>query len=326
LRNGFRVRNIKYAHGGLYFWRYWRYSLGVDQSTRPKDLTDFITQQLQVQGVRIKSGSAKDIQAYCPQGHDNKSASFLIRRADGMFICFGCGIKGRNWNHLKRYLPGIELLPDEALPNDGELAGNDCQRRLDRDISTVEIPWDSEPWTEGYKHVRLSVLQEIGARSWFDGVSRCWRILFPIAEAGELVNWTARRLDKSDDQRYRNYPGVSAKNQVFPFDYVAKMRPSTVVVVEGPYDALRLVNYGIPALAILGTKNWDINKVGLISRVGFVGRIILALDNDTGGQGARLKIALDLKQTFEVDHFIPPPERDPGDMSKAALDQLAALI
>jgi DNA primase len=298
----------------------------VDQPARPKDLTDFITQQLQAQGVRIRSGSAKDLAVYCPQGHDRKSASLLVRRADGAFICFGCGIKGRNWNHLKRYLPGIETLPDEVLPSDGDLAGDALQRRLDKADSLVELPWDAEPWTEGYKHVRPSVLQEIGARRWFDGVSRCWRILFPISEDGELVNWTARRLDHSDDQRYRNHPGISVKSQVFPFDYVARMRPTTVVVVEGPYDALRLVNYGIPALAILGTKNWDVHKVGLISKVGFISRVILALDNDRGGQGARLGIALDLKQAFEVDHFHPPPEKDPGDMPKQALDLLAQLV
>lgn len=298
----------------------------MDQPTRSKDLSDFITQQLQAQGVRFRTGGSKDIQAYCPQGHDRKSASLLIRRADGAFICFGCGIKGRNWNHLQRYIPGIELIPDAELPDDSDLAADVLRKRLAQDSNRVELPWDTEPWVGGYRHVRQQVLQRIGARKWFDGINRCWRILLPITEERTLVNWTSRRLDESKEHRYRNHPGISVKHQVFPFDYVANMNPTTVVVVEGPYDALRLVNYGIPALAILGTKNWDFHKVGLISRVGFVGRVILALDNDTGGNAARLGIAMDLKQVFEVDHFFPPPELDPGDMPKQALDQLARLI
>jgi hypothetical protein len=58
---------------------------------------------------------------------------------------------------------------------------------------------------------------------------------------------------------------------------------SSVVLVEGPRDALRLLSYGIPCMAILGTHSWSDKKSGLLEAAG-VDRIITCFDGDEAGK------------------------------------------
>ena len=291
----------------------------------PADFTDFIISQLRAQGVHIRSMHGSNILAYCVTGHDHKSASLSIRKVDGMFNCFGCGIKGQNWNALQAYLPNIELIPEQDLPDKSTLIAIRLRDRLRAAVLEMQLPWGIEPWVGTYRHASQYTLDALGACKWFDPLSHCYRILFPVTVERDLVGWAARRLDSSDDQRYRNSTGFQSKRWVFPFDVTAQLVDDTVVLVEGPYDAIRLVNMNIPAVCIFGTKNYTSDKKGIISRLG-VERVVLALDNDHGGEGARLDMALDLRTQFIVEHFLPPPGKDPGNMPIEAVHYLAAMV
>jgi DNA primase len=151
--------------------------------------------------------------------------------------------------------------------------------------------------------------------------------LFPVIMYNEVEGWVARRTDKAPPGRklktpYRNAEFMSSRDVVFPLDVVAKMNRRVLVLVEGPYDAIRLINYGIPALAMLGTRNYHPdNRIHMMNAGAET--IILAMDSDDAGRSVRAEISLSLKEMFNVVHFNCPEGRDPGDMP---LDHLEKLL
>jgi 5S rRNA maturation endonuclease (ribonuclease M5) len=73
-----------------------------------------------------------------------------------------------------------------------------------------------------------------------------------------------------------------------------KMKRRYIVLVEGPRDAIRLIGFGIPALAILGSNNWSEQKRDLLMTLD-LDMVLFAFDNDKGGKLAYKNCAPSLK-------------------------------
>lgn len=257
--------------------------------------------------------------AYCFEGHDDKTPSLSIHKATGRFYCFGCGVKGRGWNDLAKRLD-LKVLSEDDLPDWFEVFNKDISARIRKSMMQFDLPWDLEPWKGKWRHVGQETLNAIEAYKWFDDSLRCYRILLPLYQYGELRGWTSRRLDEPKKgvpyvKKYRNNPGIQVKDILYPLDVVARMDSNVIVLVEGPYDALRLINFDIPALSIMGTNNFEEGNLIHILNAG-AERVIVAMDNGTAGEKARKAIVPLLDPHFEVDHFYPPEEKDPGNMAQ----------
>jgi len=300
----------------------------------PTDLTDFIVAQLNAKGMPVfGADSTRDnLKTYCFRGHDAKTPSLSIRRWDGMFWCFGCHVKGRNWNALAAHI-NADQLSEEAMPDPFMLMNKQLEKHIQKAVASVDIPWDVEPWKKPFRHVPNDTLRRLDALRWYDDSNprdRCERVLFPVPMYGEIEGWVARRTDKAPpgqklDTPYRNATDMSSLDVLYPLDYVIKMKRRVVVLVEGPYDAIRLVNYGIPALSILGTGNYhDDNRIHMMN-AGARG-VILAMDSDEAGESARLEIAPSLREMFDVKHFVCPDGKDPGNMPKEYLHRLWEVV
>lgn len=283
------------------------------------NLLPFFLKELRAHGVQIADTSgATNFQCYCFKGHDAATASLSIRKSDGAFYCFGCRVKGKSWNTLAHYI-GAQPLSDELLPDPLELIASDLDKVISQAILEMDLPWDLRPWKGEYRGLPESFLLKCDSHRWFDPFQRCQRILWPCWQNEELLGWAARRLDKKKEQKYRNAPGMSSTDVLFPYDVLRRLLPKTlrrtqtVVLVEGQFDALRLINNKIPALAILGTNNFrSYNYIPLLNLD--IRRVILATDSDPAGKKARPEILADLKKTFDVEQFFPPHEKDPGNM------------
>lgn len=292
--------------------------------------TLFFVDQLRRAGVRVfgEHSRSEDLQAYCFQGHDKKSASLYIQKQTGAFYCHGCGVHGANWNALRAYID-VEPLDEQDLPSRLQVMAARIKKRRRQEKFEMAIPWGTRPWTGNWRAIEEYTLRAVEASKWFDPQFHCFRIMLPVKMYGKLEGWTARRLDDPNDEErgetpYKNAPNMSSRDLLYPLDVTAQMRRRTVVMVEGPYDALRLLNYNIPTVAILGTKNYlPENKIHLLN-IG-VQRVIVAMDEDRGGEEARLDIAMDLRTYFDVEHFRAPEDKDPGNMPFLYLERLAAM-
>jgi len=77
---------------------------------------------------------------------------------------------------------------------------------------------------------------------------------------------------------------------------------NTIVLVEGPRDAIRLFRDGIPVAAILGTNNWTNAKRQILEAEEF-DRVILLMDGDKAGKKAESELGPDLKKHMPTKIF-----------------------
>jgi DNA primase len=296
----------------------------------PTDLTAFFLQELAAHQVHVVDQSGADLQAYCFRGHDHATPSLSIRRLDGAFYCFGCGVRGRSWNRLADLI-GAKQLAEAELPDPDEVAVQQLSRQVAAAVQEMDLPWGLLPWQGDWRGMSEKFLLRCGAHQWFDPASRCSRIFFPCFQNQETLGWVARRLDQDDKKKYRNAPGMNSTEVLFPFDTMVQLLPrtlrhtETVVLVEGPVDALRLLACKIPAVAVLGTNNFRPHKRVPLLSLG-AKRVIVAMDSDRGGKQARQEITPVLAELFDVEQFYPPYREDPGSMNHGAVERLRRLL
>jgi hypothetical protein len=129
-------------------------------------------------------------------------------------------------------------------------------------------------------------------------------IYMPVNVRGEERGYIRARLRKKKDKpSYLNKAGKwSERYGLFPYDYTVRDKPSCIVLVEGPRDALRLLLLGIPAIAILGTQSWSKRKAQLLELSG-AEHVILCFDGDDAGLGAEKLVLPSLKPLLDVHLF-----------------------
>lgn len=144
----------------------------------------------------------------------------------------------------------------------------------------------------------------------------CERIMFPLGSpagagyAGRSLYAWRPGLDEGAHKMLLESTPVAPRRweKTYPagwLGYAHLGRSETIVLVEGPFDALALVAAGVPIVQLVAL-------VGTAARVNWipsnVQRVLLALDSDQGGQDATQRLMRDLfKQGLQV-RLCPPPD------------------
>ena len=124
---------------------------------------------------------------------------------------------------------------------------------------------------------------------------------FRIVIRGKQRGYIKAQIEKPKDKAIPSYINSSGswslKYGLFPYDFATQMMKakelSTLVLVEGPRDALRLLKYGIPAMCIMGTQSWGAAKLRLLEFTSAT-RIVLMMDGDLAGRKATRMISTGL--------------------------------
>ena len=293
---------------------------------------DFIIDELEkvCPDVRILRN---DIMIVCPFHADNNpSCSVHLsghKMPVGTYHCWSCGAKGP-WNRLADKL-GIDSGKYYSPVNPFRTKLRAMQRRekeeeaLKQQAYRGNLPPGSMPWEHGsFRELPEDFLISIGAMRYYDDRSGCHRIVFPVKNrVGAVIGSTARRLDKNKKFPWLNSEGPWAKKTLYPLELLPK-NAETAVLVEGPYDALRMNYYGIPTLAILGTQNWCPFKITVLTACG-IKNIVICMDGDNAGRSAEKNILIDTKGILKRKRFRLPfenPPVDPGNMSIERIELL----
>lgn len=255
-----------------------------------------------VPGVIMKSDMAM---VHCPfHGGDNTPSCAIYWKNSskniGGFYCFGCG-KAGSWNTLANAL-GLE--PFYTEPKDrysAPLITNTKKKEKTEGLVLSPMPLDNT-----WRGLPTSLLARVGCKigqiHYSDGRWSKRFVYMPVIIDGKTEGYIKARLQKEDGKpSYVNKKGNWVKScGLFPFDYAISQMTDrkTIVLVEGQRDALRLLRYGVPALCIMGTHNWNEKKCQLLEMHG-VKRVIIAMDGDDAGiEGTRLLYPL-AKEYFE---------------------------
>jgi hypothetical protein len=317
-------------------------------------LSQHVNQELKKLSTRWE-GSTKGTRFWikCPYhaGGQEQTPSFAIdleRRVTpngtfepGSAKCFGCGKFNANWNITADAL-GLEKIGKESLEKTHLLLdeAND-QLLLDQfkklrktnanekpNISEDTIPWDRN---QDWRGIKGSLLQKVGARQIRNSYGKKMLYLPTFVHKKHIGGIRAKLVKINGSLSYLNTSGTWTKSKgLYPYDFtkafIKKHKLHTIMLVEGPRDALASLQYGIPAVAILGTGNWDEIKADLILDMG-IDRIIAALDPDKAGRKATRNIFKSLKHEVGwIKSFNFPDNIDPGNMPQSIANKILKYV
>ena len=151
------------------------------------------------------------------------------------------------------------------------------------------------------------------------------RITFPLADSrGRVLGFGARAMRSEQGAKYLNTSEGELYHKgrhLFGIDQArpAISRERRAVVVEGYTDVLALHQAGVQeAVAIMGTAFTGDQLAELARAVGQEGRIFLALDADSSGQEAMLRVArMAEERQLELRVVELPEGSDPADLAAA---------
>lgn len=132
-----------------------------------------------------------------------------------------------------------------------------------------------------------------------------------------LLGFVARSVEGKD---FKNTPGLPKSKILFNLHRVRK--ESTVFVVESSFDAIRLDQNGIPAVATLGA-NVSRKQLDLLTK--YFNNAIVVGDNDDAGKGMQEKVLDKLGNRATLIN-IPSRFKDIGDMTDDDIQKLNEKI
>jgi len=263
----------------------------------------------------------------CPF-HEDVNPSMMINLENNSFFCFGCNVSGdafkfvklmnKNLDDLKAYIKYYRILRSRKTIS---LKTKMVIKHVDSQQATIEAAdyYNGLSLTDWSKD--NSEIKEYMKKRGFDersltlakakiNYNNSYPIIFPMFDNDKFRGWVCRTNNK-DVEKKRKYlynTGFSRRDTL-----VGSYQASTVIIVEGYMDWLKLKQFGVKnAVAILGWK-MTAHQITKLKEAG-VKTIISALDNDDcGKRGTKY-----LKSFFNVIQFYFPRNiKDPGEMDQA---------
>ena len=234
------------------------------------EAVDIIKNELQ--RVNSKQRHSGDNVYICCPYHGELDPSLGISLAQdrdiplGSFHCFGCGESG-SWNKLA-YKLGLRFITERDLLQ-LKIAELAQFTRTKKPEQLFLVDFNESQW----RGISGELINKVGGKLGFDKYTKLTCLYLPVTIHNEYITNVKAQLVKSD--KVVNYilsdsTGVKQKG-LFPFDFIDSYLQLNLskylYIVEGSRDALKLIDYGIPALAILGAKMWSKEKRNIILRL-----------------------------------------------------------
>lgn len=292
---------------------------------------------------RLRSRRPGQLEGRCPIHRGGRVDAFHVSLTQNAFQCFACQAHGNVLDFVAAMEPcsvreAARLLARRyPVPASGTgsiqgaavgLAGGEKSNWLGKNEGfnkplsfTLRGVDASHPYLE-----TRGILPETAARfgvGFYAGPGlMSGRLVIPIHDPGsKLVAYTGRSLDGTAP-KYR-LPARFLKSQVlFNFHRAAALGQSSVVVVEGYFDCLKVHQAGFPfVVALMGTALFPMTEALLLERFR---RVILMLDGDEAGRQATNRIAAQLAGHCSLRRVIVPAGRQPDQLSSAEIATLLA--
>lgn len=294
----------------------------------------------------------------CPFHNDNTPSLGIMMAGErpGYFNCLGCEAKGP-WNVLAEKL-GLEKISEWKSDNGHDLGSvvnaavdesllGDTGMTFKRVMRLMNCP-EAVPWPTAidWRGFPGTFMKKIGAHIINDNHADSVAALLPVKVAGKVrggVKAVFEKAKKSRGKRTSSYytmPGPWIRDYgLFPYVFCKNLIRRTgydfVVLVEGPRDAMRLCLNGIPAMAVLGSKNITRKKIMLAMSLG-VDSLYVMPDNDDGGKLMWKLVKEVCKEAKVTPNRIKLPrefddkgnliELDPGNIPKKILKRFMRFL
>lgn len=266
----------------------------------------------------------------------------------GFFKCYSCGRRG-HWNVLANHV-GIDMITGDANPEIKNLLMPVKVTKDEYRPPRGLLDWPGKPWTRENKDGSTTTIStypfdllgakllhmdaEVKEAFTFKGVHyaagstipevRAW---LPVQNAaGENVAHVLALLSSRypGSKKYLNASGPWSKRYLAFLHQIRRIESDRVVIVEGPADAMRLIDVNIPAIPLLGVTTWSDLKSEMLASM--YSKAIVCLDGDAAGQPAQAAVAASLGEVMSVTTMAMPPKYDPASLPPQAFQQFTRAI
>jgi 5S rRNA maturation endonuclease (ribonuclease M5) len=281
----------------------------------------------------------------CPDhaGGNERTPSFVINGDDskrfklGAGHCFSCGANYKSWHETLNRLGG----GDASLASNADvmdLQVYDITKGFRKSIkegsgfkkSEIAEIRASKPWPKdrNWRGIPGKTLVKIKARLSTNKFGYD-RLFIPAYVGGKLKGGVFANIKKHGKRNYFNMSGDWANLILVFIDYVKDTFGDdldTIVIVEGPRDALRLLSWGIPAVAMLGTGHAvNPNKFDLLSSLDLKS-VVLAFDGDDAGRSAYRAAKETLKKEYKVYRVKFPEGEDVCSVGEEKISRIKTFV
>lgn len=264
---------------------------------------------------------------------------------------------GCSWEQAQRLAGESATLPSDLL---GAVEALLAEGSADPEpLRSLKMPEEFRDFSgrPGERFYRNYLLQRGYSNKLIDGITKKYgiryckngpfrgRVMFPIFYEGKLVTWTGRSIFQSDTLRYKTLTVDPDRASVLGqepaagnisdfllwYDEASAGSFETLVVVEGPFDALRLTTLGGPYALIATcffTSAPSRRQIDLLYKLlpRYKNRYLL-LDANTLSKSMALKYEFDwVLASLDVEVlYLPEGVKDPGELTKSDFLKLFAL-
>lgn len=252
-----------------------------------------------------KNGKLERTPSFCINLSSRKGGS-------GQGHCFGCGVN-KSWKEIAKALKISGNI-------DFDLTSSHSRTKTRKSWTTVFIDWDPAKKWRGISGKLLAYLK---AKAFTSGGVDWVRI--PCWQNKEQIGYVDCRVNRAKGQQgYLNSEGPWVASALFGFDLAKKLGRKAVVIVEGPRDALNLLQHKVPAVAILGTSNIKKQKIELL--LANWEYVICGFDPDDAGDVATAKLKQLVGIRAKIKYLEFEEGCDAADLSKSEIDEIKTMI
>ncbi len=286
-------------------------------------MSDYVANLLKEKSIYFNyQGNDLTVKCLNPD-HDDSNPSMRIDKTTGAFHCFSCGFKG----NIFRY---FGVLTNQSFLKVAKLKEKIAQLKIDKE--GLEIPPVAIPYPRTFRGISVATLKRFDA-FYLPGESKEMRgfedrIIFPIRDiTGKIRSFQGRHTLSSGSPKYLNWP---SNVSLLPYPCTFPARHSSIVMVEGWFDALNCIDKGLEnTVCTFGTNTLqkDTKSKLLPYKMQGINKIFLMFDGDDAGREAAKKLKPLIEELeFTVEIIELEDDSDPGGMSQEYIDSIKEYI
>jgi len=276
-------------------------------------------------GVNIESEVDSDYLIFCPFHGNHRTPAGEVDKETGIFFCFSCHktcdvielvmhTSGRTYFEAARFIKSKETesnlstLVDKQLTVEPEFVEFDEFTIKRLNVAALESP-------RAMRYFGGRLITEDSVKKFALGYSdKRDMVTIPVhSPDGLCVGFVGRSVEGKE---FKNSPGLPKSKTLFNLNRVKTSR--RVYVVESSFDAIRLDQCGMPAVATLGASV-NGTQIELLQR--YFNEVYVIADNDEAGGNMKDKLVEKLGSRVTVIQ-LNKEYKDIGDMDDESIKRL----
>ncbi len=279
-------------------------------------------------GLDVESEVGDDLIVYCPYHNNHRTPAGEVSKERGVFYCFSCNtaaplerlvmkVTGRTFFEAMRLIKSKEV--DSSIVDQVSKAFDKKPDFVMFDeLLVARLNQAANNSDRAQKYLRYrDIAQSINTHSLGYSESQDMVTVPVHSPDGMLLGFVARSIE---GKSFKNSPGLPKSKTLFNIHRV-KSKPF-VFVVESSFDALRLSQQGIPAVATLGA---GVSKAQIKLLDQYFNSVYAIPDADAAGAEMVEKLKKGLGSKV-VSINLPTGAKDVGDLTNDQITKLRGYM